>query len=126
MKDTMMWGSRERYIFTLGVASLASLAFYLFSVLRLHGFFYDYLPINLILAWIPFLLTLRLSSVLKHKLWSSWEALILSLLWLLFLPNAFYMVSDFIHLQTVPANDIGFDAVMFALFINVALALGYS
>jgi uncharacterized membrane protein len=81
---------------------------------------------NLFLAWLPLVLAVRLTSLLRLKLWSSWEALGVSLLWLVFLPNSFYMISDFIHLQEVQRVDVLYDALMFTSFIYTGVALGFS
>ena len=81
---------------------------------------------NLFLAWLPLLFALWTTHTLKTKLWSSWEAIAASLLWVLFLPNSFYMVSDFVHLRTVSADDILYVAVVFSSFICTALLLGCS
>jgi len=67
----------------------------------------------------------RLLVTLRHQPWSSWQGIFLSMLWLGFLPNSFYMVSDFIHLHDVARVDYVFDAVMFTLFILNGLLLGY-
>jgi uncharacterized membrane protein len=67
-----------------------------------------------------------LLTVLKTKLWSSWEGLATSIAWLIFLPNSFYMISDFIHLQEVQRVDILYDALMFTSFIYTGVVLGFS
>ena len=99
---------------------------YAFSVLRTDSWEHPYLVWNLILAWIPLLLAIRLTVVLRDKLWSSWEGIGLSLAWLLFLPNTFYMISDFIHLQKVQRTDVVYDTVLFTSFVYTALILGFS
>jgi len=85
-----------------------------------------YLIWNLFLAWIPLVLAYGLVRLLKHQPWSSWLAIGLSLAWLVFLPNSFYMVSDFIHLQDTPRTSVLFDSLMFTLFILNGLILGYT
>jgi uncharacterized membrane protein len=50
----------------------------------------------------------------------------LSLLWLIFLPNTFYMISDFIHLADVNPQQLLFNAVMFTSFIYIGVLLGFS
>lgn len=115
---------RTQFIFALLFSSLASVVLFVFGAFRNHSTGYSYLITNLVLAWLPLLLTGWLVNVLRRKLWSSWEALGASVLWLLFLPNSFYMVSDFIHLQAVQTPDILYDAVMFMSFIFVGIVLG--
>jgi uncharacterized membrane protein len=106
---------RTQFIFALLLSSLVSIGLLAYSFWRDRSIANDYLLFNLLLAWIPVPLSLRLVEVLKRKLWSSWEALGLSLLWIIFLPNSFYMVSDILY-----------DSVMFTSFIFTALALGYT
>lgn len=110
----------------LGIASVVSLGLFSYSVLRNHSLVSSYLVWNLFLAWLPLLLAIRLMDVLKHKAWSSWEALATSFLWLIFLPNSFYLVSDFIHLQEVQGANLLYDSVMFTAFVFTGLALGFS
>lgn len=77
------------------------------------------------MAWLPLGLALALGKVLRRKLWSSWEALLYTLLWLCFLPNSFYMISDFIHIQEVSRVDLLYDVVMFSSFIINGVILGF-
>jgi uncharacterized membrane protein len=115
---------REQFLGMLLLATCASAILYLGGVVRNHSWEFGYLLWNLFLAWLPFLFAIRLVSILRRKLWSSWEALAVSALWLIFLPNTFYMVSDFIHLGEVKRVDLLYDSVMFSSFILVAVLLG--
>jgi uncharacterized membrane protein len=80
---------------------------------------------NLALAWVPLALALWLENILRVKLWSSWMAMFVSLLWLGFLPNSFYVISDFVHLTETHRADIVFDVVMLSSFGLNGLILGY-
>jgi len=115
---------REQFLGMLLVATCASAVLYLGGVVRNHSWEFGYLLWNLFLAWLPFLFAAWLVRVLRRKLWSSWEALLASFLWLVFLPNTFYMVSDFIHLGEVKRVDLLYDSVMFSSFIIMAVLLG--
>lgn len=106
------------------LSSAVSLAFYGFGALKNHSLTFSYLPWNLFLAWIPFVASLLLIRVLRTSAWASWQSLTLTVIWLLFLPNSFYMISDFIHLQDVGRVDVLFDAVMFTAFIYTSVLLG--
>ena len=111
--------------FALFVSSLVSVGFWVAGAISNDSTEYGYLVWNLALAWIPLALALWLESVLNVKLWSSWLALLATLLWLAFLPNSFYLISDFVHLTEVPRADIVFDVVMFGSFALNGLLLGY-
>jgi uncharacterized membrane protein len=87
---------------------------------------FSYLPWNLFLAWIPLGLMAMLVRSLRIRSWSSWPMLLLSLAWLLFLPNSFYLVSDYIHLQDIVYGNILYDAILFTMFVFTGLLLGFS
>lgn len=117
---------RTQFIVALGASTLVSVGLFVYGAWRNSSLDYDYLVWNLFLAWLPLIFAVRLIVLLRHKLWSSWEALAVSTLWLVFLPNSFYMISDFIHLQEVQRVDILYDAVMFTSFIYTGVVLGFS
>src|SRR5581483_2396758 len=120
------WSARTQFFLILVTATLVGLGLFAYGAWRNHSLEFDYLIWNLMLAWLPFIFAVRLIDLLKRKLWSSWEALAVSVLWLVFLPNSFYMISDFIHLQDVQRVDVLYDAVMFTSFIYTGVVLGFS
>jgi uncharacterized membrane protein len=84
-----------------------------------------FLPQNLVLAWIPYLLALCLAAVHSRGgprplLW------VFGACWLLFLPNAPYILTDFIHLGRVSGAPLWFDAALIGTFAAAGLALGLS
>ncbi|MBA8796211.1 putative membrane protein [Friedmanniella endophytica] len=84
---------------------------------------FDFMPWNLFLAWIPYLLALLIAAV--HRSRGPRPLLVaLGLAWLLFLPNAPYLVTDVIHLGTAWGAPLWFDAGLIALFAGTGLALG--
>jgi uncharacterized membrane protein len=117
---------RTQYITALVISTLASIGLFGYGAWRNQSLEFSYLVWNLFLAWLPLIFAVRLVAVLQRKLWSSWEAMATSLLWLVFLPNSFYMISDFIHLQDVRRVDVLYDTVMFTSFIYTGVALGFS
>ncbi len=121
------WRSRRgQFIIALLISSLVGVGLFGYAAYRDRSLAYDYLSWNLFLAWLPLLFALRLMNVLRRKRWSSWEALATSFLWLVFLPNSFYMISDLIHLQQVPNSDILYDTLMFTSFVFTGVMLGFS
>jgi uncharacterized membrane protein len=115
-----------KYFLALILASLVSESLFVYSAWSTHSLLFDYLTWNLILAWIPLLVAARLTKALRNKLWSSWEALSLSIIWLIFLPNSFYMITDFIHLQDVNSSNVVYDSTMLSSFIFTGVILGFS
>jgi uncharacterized membrane protein len=106
-------------------SSLVSVALWAASAVMNDSTDYYYFIWNLALAWVPLGLALWLESTLHVKLWSSWSALLLTLIWLLFLPNSFYVISGFVHLTELSRADLAFDVMMFASFGLNGLILGY-
>lgn len=115
---------RNEFLLALGVATLGALVLYGWGAYRNRSFYYSYLTWNLFLAWLPLLFALWLVCLLRTRLWSAWQPLLASVLWLLFLPNSFYLISDFIHLNSVPRIDVLFDTVMFSAFIYTGVLTG--
>jgi uncharacterized membrane protein len=106
-----------------------SVGFFAYGAWRNRSLTFDYLLWNLFLAWLPLVFAAWLTSILRRKLWSSWEAMGVSALWLIFLPNSFYMISDFIHLQgSEEAGRVSVlsDVLMFTSFIYIGVLLGFS
>lgn len=121
------WRSHsQQFIVALILSSLVSEALFGYNVVHTHSLDFDYLSWNLVLAWLPLIFAIRLTAVLKRKLWSSWEALVLSVLWMVFLPNSFYMISDFIHLQDVSQSSADYVALILTSFIYTGVTLGFS
>jgi uncharacterized membrane protein len=83
-----------------------------------------FLTWNLFLAWIPFVLSLCVAAVHgrggpRPLLW------VLGAGWLLFLPNAPYILTDFIHLGRGGGGaPLWFDTALIGAFAAVGLALG--
>lgn len=78
---------------------------------------------NLFLAWVPFVLSLDAAVVHSRGgprplLW------IFGAGWLLFLPNAPYILTDFIHLGRVGGAPLWFDTALIGTFAATGLALG--
>lgn len=80
---------------------------------------------NLALAWIPLIFAWKLRSWLSKDRWNSWQGILLTGLWLFSLPNAFYLITDFIHLRPTGEVSVLFDAVLLMSFALNGLILGY-
>jgi len=121
----MYISARTRLWLALTGSSLVSVGLLLANVHTMRSWEFSYLIWNLFLAWTPLFFTFWLLRVLKRKLWSSWEALLVTVIWLSFLPNSFYMISDFVHILEVPPPRVLYLVVVFASFIFNGVILGY-
>ncbi len=86
--------------------------------------FYDFLVWNLVLAWVP--LTLALAAYAGARRGGGPVVVVLGVLWLLFFPNAPYLLTDFIHLHESLTTPLWYDALMLAACAWVGLALGFA
>jgi uncharacterized membrane protein len=80
---------------------------------------------NLFLAWIPFVLAVAVYDRWRRQ--GPRPALLpLGVLWLLFFPNAPYIVTDFVHLEHTPDAPYWYDAVTVAAFAWTGVLLGFA
>lgn len=86
---------------------------------------YWFLLWNLLLGWLPLIFVWWLSERLQRSPWLTTGNLALTVLWLGFLPNSFYLLSDLIHLQTTGEINLLYDVVMFSSFIFNGYVMGY-
>lgn len=84
---------------------------------------YLFLAWNLFLAWIPYGISLVLTWLGQNqsRRWFYW--LTLGLVWLAFLPNASYLVTDLMHLQPHNPMPFWYDLGLFAVFAWTGLFL---
>jgi uncharacterized membrane protein len=89
-----------------------------------HSSDLDFLLWNMALAWVPFVAALALDDVRSTPL--SLQLPLLAL-WLVFFPNAPYLVTDLIHIDPANTTTIGIlgDAALVSV-APVGLALGFS
>jgi uncharacterized membrane protein len=110
-------------LFSLVLASGLCIVLLAIRVHYPHGLEFRFLAWNLVLAWIPFLLAVALYDAARRDRRRSFLWL-LGGAWLLFLPNAPYIVTDFVHVGRVSGVPVWFDAGMIASFAGVGLVLG--
>jgi uncharacterized membrane protein len=105
-------------------ASAVAVAILVGRVFLTGNYRFVWLGWNLILAWIPFILVVFCWRVHgpAHRLWR-WGA---GLLWVLFFPNAFYIITDLVHLREKVKDGVPawYDVLMIASFACTGLFLG--
>jgi len=85
--------------------------------------FYRFLVWNLFLAWVPLALAAAAYALLRRGVDGLVAALLVA--WLLFFPNAPYLLTDFIHLEEGPAP-LWYDALMLSAFAWTGLLVGFA
>jgi uncharacterized membrane protein len=119
--------SRRRLATVLGLvaASLFCVALVALRIAESGSTKFSGLVWNLFLAWIPFVL-----AVVVYDRWRRGRAraslLALGALWLLFFPNAPYIVTDFVHLERTADAPYWYDAVTVSAFAWTGVLLGFA
>jgi uncharacterized membrane protein len=85
---------------------------------------YDFLPWNLFLAWIPLIAAVAVYDAARHGTKPA-RLLPVAAIWLLFLPNAPYLLTDFVHLGSRNDAPLWFDIVLFGSFAWTGVLLGF-
>jgi uncharacterized membrane protein len=108
-------------ILALVAASALCVALVELRINRTGDPFYRFLAWNLFLAWVPFGLAIAAYDRARRRV----DAIVgvLLVFWLLFFPNAPYMLTDFIHLGD---RHRLVDSLILASFAFTALALGFA
>ena len=108
----------------LALLSLFSVALVVARYAYSHEPRFGWVMWNLFLAWIPFVLAIVLYD--RHRAGARGAALLpIGALWLLFLPNAPYIVTDFKHLHASGGVPIWFDIVVIASAAWTGMLLGF-
>jgi len=114
------------YWFALLVLCLFALGLSLYRIVSTGSYRYWFLAWNLLLATLPLLFAWALYKNTPKGLNWSWMNLGLCILWLVFLPNAFYLVTDFIHIHQTTEISMIFDVVLMATYSLAGFALGFN
>jgi uncharacterized membrane protein len=107
---------RIHSFYPLFLSSMMACAFFVFRVLYSGSYNYSNLLWNLFLAWLPYIFAVIASSLfgISPKRW--WLIFLFGFLWLLFFPNAPYIVTDFYYLDPRPPLPLWFDISLIAIF----------
>lgn len=118
-----MLGRRTLAIVALLAASALCVALVAIRTQETGDPYYRFLVWNLILAWVPLVLAIAAYARARRRV----DPLVAALLvpWLLFFPNAPYLLTDFIHLGEGPAP-LWYDALMLSAFAWTGLLLGFA
>lgn len=120
-----MKASYRKQQFTLAILLCFNLFLIFGRIITTHSVFYGFLIWNLFLAGIPFLISTWLTTKPKlHK--NAITLILLSVLWLLFLPNAPYIITDFLHLRSTDAVPKWFDVLLLSTYAFSGLLFGFA
>lgn len=106
----------EHYFYPLLLSSLLAVGLFAGRVIMYHTFIFRFLVWNLVLAWLPYVWSLWAVSIHRRFPRRWWALLIPAALWLLFFPNAPYIVTDFLHLYEKPPVPLWYDVGLLTSF----------
>lgn len=124
MEKLRLGAAEVRFLQALGLLSGLCLGLFGFRLLSTGVSRYWFIPENLMLAWAALITGWALVRLLRNHLWSNWQCLLLSGLWILFLPNAWYVMSDFIHLSDTGEISFLFDIALLLTLTITGFLLG--
>ncbi len=95
------------------------IAYYLISAFVIRKYIYTFILWNLFLAMVPlgFAFLLQLSLRKRGKL--RVREYVLGIMWLLFFPNAPYLITDLVHMNAMPFYELGITSVGIEYWISL-------
>lgn len=113
---------RDQMFYPVVLSSMLGVAFFVVRCLWSDTFLHRFLMWNLFLAWIPFLCAMWMAAM-HHRRTAAWQYLVPSVVWLLFFPNAAYLVTDLYNLTDMPPVPYWYDIGFFATLAWTGLLL---
>jgi len=116
----------KKYTQSLGLLSGLCVALFGVRVILTGALHLWFVLWNLALAWISLVIIWILANRLKKSRWLSWQNVSLSALWLIFLPNTWYVLTDFVHVSTNGEISQLFDIVLTGALTVCGFILGFT
>jgi uncharacterized membrane protein len=116
----------DRLIPALGLLSLFCLVLLIARLFVTGTFRFWFIPENLALAWLALFFGWLLLWGLSRWRWLSWQNILLSIAWLIFLPNSWYVLTDFLHVFSTGEISQLYDIVMVFTLVVVGFTLGFA
>ena len=106
----------DQSFYPIVLSTLLAFGFLVGRMIYGESWHYSNLIWNLFLAWIPYFFSLFAAWIDRvfHKKW--WLLLPPAALWLIFFPNAPYIVTDFLHLAYRPPIPLWYDIGLLATY----------
>lgn len=113
------WSELDQVLF---VSTLFSIGLVAFRIIYTGHLMFLSMVWNLFLAFIPFVLSKWMYNNIQYR--SRFAFLVSLAIWLLFIPNAFYIITDLFHLKQKPDCPLWYDLVLLFSFAWNGLMLG--
>lgn len=118
--------AEARFLMAAVLLSLLTLALFLVRSLLAGRFEFTFIPGNLALAWLALAFSWLLIKNLNIMPWSDWRSIVLTILWLVFLPNAWYVLTDFIHIEPTAEVSQLYDITLIFSLVFTGFMLGFT
>jgi uncharacterized membrane protein len=106
----------SQLFYPLALSSALAVSLFIARAYYSHRLTFVFLTWNLFLAWIPYLCSLWITSLHQRASRRWWHLVLPSFVWLIFLPNAPYLVTDLLHLDERLPVPFWYDIGMLASF----------
>lgn len=116
-----MYSTEERRFLT--ILLISCFLFYIGRMVLSETLHYFFMIWNLFLGVIPFLFS-RLLTTKKIKSKKQWILPVYALLWLLFFPNSYYMLTDLYHFNIRPGAPQWYDLIFLLTFAWTGIIVG--
>lgn len=124
LNNTLRYLQSNAKIALLALVSAVSVALLFFRIVGTWNLGFLFMVWNLFLAWVP-LFYIKWVWERERRAPSSSFVLFFHLsVWLLFFPNAPYMITDLLHLTQTPAYMVWYDAMMLFAFALAGILTG--
>jgi uncharacterized membrane protein len=116
----------RRFVKSVGLLSALCISFYVYRILITGTWRFTFILSNLLLAWLGLIFGWLLARQVKGSSWVSWDSLTLTVLWLAFLPNTWYVLTDFLHVR--PTGEVSeiYDIVLIGTLVINGFILGFT
>ena len=104
------------------LSALFSISLVLFRIAYTGQTLFLFMVWNLFLAWVPFAISRWLSA--HYQISKKWKTVMAAVGWLLFVPNAFYLITDLFHLDMNESVPLWFDLALLLSFAWSGLLFG--
>lgn len=107
----------DNHFYPLVLSSGLALGLYAGRVWLTQRWTFAFLVWNLFLAWVPYFWSVWALSIHRRFPRRWWSLLLPGALWLLFFPNAPYLITDLMHLYQRPAAPLWYDSGLLIAFV---------
>jgi uncharacterized membrane protein len=116
----------RRFVKSVGLLYALCISFYVYRILITGTWRFTFILSNLLLAWLGLIFGWLLARQVKGSSWVSWDSLTLTVLWLAFLPNTWYVLTDFLHVR--PTGEVSeiYDIVLIGTLVINGFILGFT